>query len=111
MIAWPILLLLLSACAPQVPVWPASLQLVPPDFYSRTLRFTVEEHRRGRAVKRTYYVPVQVDRRTGDVRVTREARPGANGIERQLRVIQERIERLQERITRRPSLSGGGEME
>jgi hypothetical protein len=104
-------MLALGACAqqppaaPAVPAGPASLQLVPADYYSSTIRYKARHRHRGRVVTRTYDIPVQVNRATGEVKV--EKRPerqvaptnaNAKGIAKQMDAIQDRVGGIQRRI-------------
>jgi hypothetical protein len=89
--------LILAACAapPSAP-GPASLQVVAPTYYSRTLHYIVRERRSGRVVERAYDIPVQIETKTGEVRV--QEPPAATAEDRQIGVIQRRLENMKERL-------------
>lgn len=84
------LLLLLAACNSPMfppPAGPPSLQIVPPEYYSRTLNYTVSRRYRGRVVSHTYKIPVRVYRESGEVQIEDDHK-------KQFEVIQNRIKGL-----------------
>jgi hypothetical protein len=105
-------MLVLGACAqqppaaPVVPAGPPSLQLVPADYYSSTLRYKARHRHRGRVVTRTYDIPVQVNRATGEVKVEKRRRSApekesaedSQDIAKQMDAVQDRVGRIQRRI-------------
>lgn len=85
-----LLLLLLASCGGPVfssPAGPPSLQIVPPEYYSRTLNYTVHRRYRGREISHTYQIPVRVYRETGEVEIQGDHK-------KQFEVIQNRINGL-----------------
>ncbi len=90
-------LLLLSACQ-TAPVGPASLQLVAPDYYSRTLRYHGTGAVRGEAAP-----PPPRKARDGAVTITAPEEEAPEGftqdtLSRHLARLQEELKRLRERI-------------
>lgn len=84
--------LLLAACAeqPASPVAPASLGTVAPEYYSRTLHYTVRERHRGRVIQKAYDIPVRVERKTGEIQIQQEDA----AVNHQIDVIQQRIDHM-----------------
>ena len=91
MIRTVLLVLLLAACtATAPPPGPASLQIVPPEYYSRTLHYKIQERHRGRTIERTYDIPVRVETKTGEVQIDEKMAE----TQRQLGVIEQHIEQM-----------------
>ena len=86
------LFFVLFGCTQPTSPGPPSLQVAPPEYYSRTLHYIVRERYRGRTVHRTYDIPVRVFHTTGDVQVAPEEDALAVDTNRQLTVIQWRLD-------------------